>query len=87
MLGRGNGWLVWMGLAHSQKHPLSAVTVRIQDLTGQEEAKGPFLLFLDLGVWWAPGMLLVDLRAGPRPLSLHSRTCNRQRFPVGACTS
>lgn len=78
--GERNGWLVWMGLAHSQKHPLSAaVTVRIQlCLPGpnwaRKKQRGLSLLCLDFGGLGSPReMLLVDLRAEPRSLSLHSR--------------
>lgn len=87
--GERNRWLVWMGLAHSQKHPLSAaVTIRIQlCLPGpnwaRKKQRGLSLLFLDFGGLGGPReMLLVDLRAEPRSLSLHSRTCHGYRFPV-----
>lgn len=47
--GERNGRLVWIGLAHSWKHPLSAaVPVRIQ-LWARTKQRGLFLLFLDLG--------------------------------------
>lgn len=81
--GKMSGRLVWMGLAHAHKHLLSVVvSVRIQffslDLTGQGRSKGVFPATPRLeSLVRSREMLLSDLGAEPRPLSLHSRTCNK----------
>lgn len=50
---------------------------------GKDEAKGPFPAIPRLGGLVGPReMLLVDLRAEPRPLSLLSRTRHGHMFPV-----